>query len=70
MATQTTKTMETLIVKQNGNESIKANLKFKVLTNGNRHDIFIYETYFEAKNRLKTLTRIFKHSTHQILVIE
>ncbi len=62
--------METLIVKQNGNESIKANLKFKVLTNGKRHDIITFETYGEAKNRLKTLTRIFKHSTHEILVIE
>ena len=62
--------METLIVKSNGNESIKANLKFRILTNGKRHDMFIHETYSAAKSRLKTLARIFKYSTHEILVIE
>ena len=62
--------METLIVKANGNESIKANLKFRILTNGKRHDMFVHETYNEAKSRLATLKRIFKYSTHEILVIE
>ena len=62
--------METLIVKQSGNESIKANLRFKVLTNGKRHDAFIYETYSGVKCRLQTLSRLFKYSTHDILVIE
>ena len=62
--------METLIVKSNGNESIKADLKFRILTNGKRHDMFIYQTYSAAKSRLKTLAKIFKHSTHEILVVE
>lgn len=62
--------METLIVKQNCNESIKANLRFRLLMNGTRYDMFIYETYSEAKSRLVTLKRIFKYSTHEILAIE
>ena len=62
--------MKTLIVKTNGNESINANLKFRILTNGKNYDMFIYETYLEAKIRLKTLTRILKYSNHEILVIE
>ena len=62
--------METLIVKANGNESVKANLKFRCLMNGTRHDMFVHETYNEAKSRLATLKRIFKYSTHEILVIE
>ena len=60
----------TLIVKQNGNESIKANLRFRLLMNGTRYDMFIHETYNEAKSRLATLKRIFKYSTHEIIVIE
>lgn len=62
--------MKTFIVKRNGCESIKANLKFRILSNGKRHDMFIFETYLGAKNRLQTLERIFKYSTHEILVIE
>jgi hypothetical protein len=62
--------METLIVKANGNESIKANLKFRILTNGKKHDMFIHETYLAAKTRLETLAKIFKYSTHEILVVE
>jgi hypothetical protein len=62
--------METLIVKASGNESIKANLKFQILTNGKKHDIFIYEKYASAKSRLESLSKIFKYSTHQILVVE
>ena len=62
--------MKTLIVKSNGNEMINANLKFRILTNGNRYDGFIHETYNSAKSRLETLKRILKHSTHEILVIE
>ena len=62
--------METLIVKPNGNERIKANLKFRILTNGTRYDMFIYETYLDAKSRLQTLAKIFKYSTHEIIVIE
>jgi len=62
--------MTTLIVKQDGNESINANLKFRVLTNSKRRDMFIYETYSAAKSRLQALAKIFKYSTHEILVIE
>lgn len=62
--------METMIVKANGNESIKANLKFRILTNGGRYDMFIHETYNGAKHRLQTLKRLFKYSNHEILVIE
>jgi hypothetical protein len=62
--------METIIVKSNGNESIKANLKFRILRNGKRYDMFIYETYTEAKSRLQTLAKIFKYSSYEILVIE
>lgn len=50
--------METLIVKANGNESVKANLKFRLLMNGTRYDMFIYETYSEAKSRLATLNTL------------
>lgn len=67
---QITNDMNTIIVKPTGNESVKANLKFRVLTNGSRYDMFIYQTYSAAKSRLKTLTKIFKYSTHEILVIE
>jgi hypothetical protein len=62
--------METLIVKQNGNELIKANLKFRIITNGGKYDIFIHESYQAAKSRKETLKRIFKHSNHEIIVIE
>ena len=62
--------MKTLIVKSNGNENINANLKFRILTNGKRHDMFIHETYSAAKIRLQILAKILKHSTHEILVIE
>jgi hypothetical protein len=62
--------METLIVKTNGIESINANLKFRILTNGKRYDMFIHETYSAAKSRLQILAKILKNSTHEILVIE
>jgi hypothetical protein len=62
--------METIIVKQNGNELIKADLKFRVLTNGKGYDIFIYDKYSLVMQRLSTLKRLFKFSTHEILVIE
>ena len=62
--------MKTLIVKTNRNESINADLKFRILTNGDRYDMFIYETYSEAKSRLQTLKRIFKYSIHEIIVVE
>ena len=62
--------METLIVKTNRNESINADLKFRNLTNGQRYDMFIYETYSEAKSRSQKLAKIFKYSTHEIIVIE
>ena len=54
----------------NGMKYINKNLKFQILTNGSRHDMFIHETYSAAKSRLQTLERIFKYSTHEILVIE
>ena len=62
--------METIIVKANGNESIQANLKFQILTNGKKHDVFIYEKYSSAKSRLESLSKIFKYSNHKILVVE
>ncbi len=62
--------MKTLIVKSNRSEAINANLKFRILINGKRHDLFIHETYSAAKSRLRTLSRILKYSTHEILVIE
>lgn len=46
------------------------NIKFRILTNGKRHDMFIHETYAAAKSRLQILARIFKHSTHEILAVE
>lgn len=62
--------METLIVKSKGNEIIKANLKFRILTNGKRHDVFIHETYSSAKSRLKKLQNMFRQSEHIITVSE
>ena len=62
--------METVIVKEQGNELIKANFKFRILINRRRYDSIIYEKYHEAKSRLETLKRIFQHSKHEILVIE
>lgn len=62
--------MNTIIIKSNGNETINANLTFRVLTNGKRYDTFIYETYSDAKNRLQTLSKILKYSIHEIIIIE
>ena len=73
MSGQTTKhthTMETIIVKANGNEVVNSNLQFRVLMNGVRLDMFIHETYSDAKSRLATMKRIFKNSSLQIVVIE
>lgn len=63
-------TNETIILKQNGNELVKADLQFIILTNGKRYDGFVYNSYLSAKIRLEKLQRILKHSTHEILVIE
>lgn len=62
--------MTTLIVKENGNEVIKSNIKFRILMNRGRLDMFVYETYSEVKARLNLLSRIFKNSSFDILVIE
>ena len=67
------KKMETLIVKQNGNESIKADLKFRVIMGTytkKRYDHFIHETYSKAKSRIETLKRIFKAYSYEIIIIE
>lgn len=68
--TNTNTNTETVIVKSNGNESIAANLTFRILRNGKSYDMFIHETYSEAKSRLQTLKRIGKHSNFEILVLE
>jgi hypothetical protein len=65
-----TNDMNTIIVKPTGNESVKANLKFRVISNRNRYDIFVYETYSAAKNRIEVLKQIFRYTTFEILVIE
>ncbi len=52
------------------NEMHKANLKFRVISNRNRYDIFVYETYSAAKNRIEVLKQIFRYTTFEILVIE
>ena len=62
--------MGTLIVRQNGNESVKANLRFRVLMNRSKLDQFRFESYNQAKTRLATLKRIFKFSKFEIVVIE
>ena len=65
--------METLIVKQNGNESVNADLKFRVImgtSTKKRYDLFIYDTYSKAKDRIETLKRIFKAYTYEIIIIE
>lgn len=65
--------METLIVKQNGNESVKADLKFRVIMGTHtkkRYDQFIHDSYSKAKDRIETLKRIFKAFTYEIIIIE
>lgn len=66
--------METLIVKKNGNESVKADLKFRVLrTNANksRYDMFIHDSYSSAKSRIDTLKNIFKGVwNYEIIIVE
>lgn len=66
-----TKTMKnTIILKENGNESLNFNLRFRVKTNSKRLDMFIYEKYSDAKNRVERLRNILRHSTFEILVID
>ena len=62
--------METLIVKENGNELIESNLKFRLLINNSRYDNFIYDKYLDVKSRLSKLKNILKHSSFEILVLE
>lgn len=62
--------METLIVKENGTETVKANLKFRVLMNRTRLDGFAYETYAGAVQRMNVLKNIFKYSRYEITVVE
>ncbi|MEQ9466593.1 MAG: hypothetical protein RLN88_04225 [Ekhidna sp.] len=55
--------METLIVKENGNESVKANLRFKVIrstVSKHRRDQFTYDSYSKAVDRMEGLKKIFK----------
>ena len=66
--------METLIVKQNGNESVKADLKFRVLrttVNKSRYDMFIHDSYSKAKSRINTLKGIFRGNwNYEIIIVE
>ena len=66
--------METLIVKKNGNESVKADLKFRVLrttVNKARYDMFIHDSYSKAKSRIDTLKNIFKGAwDYEIVIVE
>lgn len=62
--------METIILKQNGNESVKANLNFRVITTKGRLDMFIHEKYSDVKSRIDKLSKIFKHTNFLIIVIE
>lgn len=62
--------MKTMIVKENGNETINANLKFRVLMNRTKLDGFRNETYSKAVDRMNVLKNIFKYSIFEIIVIE
>ena len=63
-----------LVAKQNGNESVKADLKFRVLrttVDKSRYDMFIYNRYSKAKSRIDTLKNIFKGSwKYEIVIVE
>ena len=52
------------------NDCVCLNLRFVILTNGRRFDMSVCKTYFDAKIRLSVLKRIFKHSTHEIVIKE
>jgi len=52
------------------NDCVCLNLRFAILMNGRRFDTSVCKTYLDAKTRLSTLKRIFKHSTHEIVVKE
>ncbi len=60
--------MNTTIIKQDGNETIKGNLVFRVLMNRNRLDIIRSKTYSGAVNRMDVLKKIFKYSKWDIVV--
>mgnify|MGYP006258815969 FL=1 len=66
--------MGTLIVNKNGNESVKADLKFRILrTNVNkaRYDMVIHDSYSKAKSRIDTLKNIFKGAwNYEIVIVE
>lgn len=66
--------MGTLIVKENGNELVNSELKFRVImgtTTKKRYDNFIWETYSKAKDRIETLKRIFRGYTNfEIIIVE
>tara|TARA_R110000744_G_scaffold375385_1_gene488801 strand:+ start:175 stop:366 length:192 start_codon:yes stop_codon:yes gene_type:complete len=62
--------METLIVKQNGNESVKANLLFSIKMNNYSTIHKNYESYNEAKSKIERSKKIFKHSKFEIIVTE
>jgi len=62
--------MKTSIVKEGSNELVNSNLRFRVLMNRKKADLFRYETYSEAKSRLEVLKKIFSFSKMEILIIE
>ena len=67
--------METIILKQNGNETVKAELRFKVIwstINKHRRDRFSFDSYSKAKSRMKTLKESFKAEAWrwEIVIVE
>jgi len=59
--------MQTIIVKENSNETIEGNLIFKVLMNRKKLDSIRCEKYSQAIERIKTLNKIFKYSKFEII---
>jgi hypothetical protein len=62
--------MTTLIVRQNINENVKANLFFSIKMNNHNTIYKIYESYNEAKSKIERFKKIFKHSKFEIVVTE
>ena len=62
--------METLIVKENGNEIIKSNLLFSIKMNNKLTIHKNFESYNQAKSKMDSIKTIFKHSKFEIIVTE
>ena len=55
--------MKTLIVKENGNEEVSAELKFRVIrstVSKYRKDQLVFDSYSKVKDRMDGLKKIFK----------